>query len=202
MKADHFYSRPPGHVAGRVGCSVCGRRSGEHPSRLEADFDAQTQRAGLQDGMVPEHPFAEQVGRAWRFDRAWPAIRLAVELDGGRFMGAGGHTTQQDRDRDNAAQLLGWLVLRFDQRQLRLGTAVRQLTAAILLRTAPGAAREGLRAGLSPDLFPGPSAVRALLQELRGRRRPKAVEHRGRDAAQPAPAAPPPPRPADKLPPG
>lgn len=182
MKLGHFYKRPPGHVKGRAGCVVCGERVGLHPSKLEADFDEQAARLCLTNGLVAELPFGTPVGRLWRFDRAWPSIRVAVELDGGSLMAFGGHTTQQDRDRDNYAQLMGWLVLRFDQKQLRLGTAMQQLSAAIQIRAAFASDRDSVRASIRPEMFPKPAAAKAALQIL-GRRRSPAVEHRERSTA-------------------
>jgi very-short-patch-repair endonuclease len=61
-----------------------------------------------------EHRFCV---RRWRFDFAWPAIKLAVELDGGAFTGGGhGRGLQQAKDyeKQNAAVSLGWRVLRFN----------------------------------------------------------------------------------------
>ncbi len=47
-----------------------------------------------------------------RLDRAWPEVKLAVELDGARH-----HTSPEDRrrdlSRDTALAALGWVVLRF-----------------------------------------------------------------------------------------
>jgi very-short-patch-repair endonuclease len=47
-----------------------------------------------------------------RLDRAWPEVKLAVELDGARY-----HTSPEDRQRDLARDAalaaLGWIVLRF-----------------------------------------------------------------------------------------
>ena len=42
------------------------------------------------EGCVREHRFAPP--RRWRFDLAWPAERLAVEVDGGRWQSGGGGT--------------------------------------------------------------------------------------------------------------
>lgn len=51
-------------------------------------------------------------GRRVRLDRAWPEVKLAVELDGARH-----HTSPDDRRRDLARDrelaALGWIVLRF-----------------------------------------------------------------------------------------
>jgi len=60
--------------------------------------------------------------RKWRFDFAWPKIKLAVEIDGGTFAGqkmlgnhAIGKRYQEDCIKINAAQLDGWAVLRADR---------------------------------------------------------------------------------------
>jgi hypothetical protein len=53
-------------------------------SDLEATFDRLWEMlAGDQPAPVAEYAFAKP--RRWRFDRAWPAYRLAVELEGGVF---------------------------------------------------------------------------------------------------------------------
>jgi hypothetical protein len=57
--------------------------------------------------------------RLWRFDLAWPAVRLACEVDGGQFMAGGGrHNTDADREKINHAAALGWRVLRFSPQQI------------------------------------------------------------------------------------
>lgn len=40
---------------------------------------------------VPEHMFAESIGRRWRFDFSWPDFGLACEVQGGIFV-AGRHS--------------------------------------------------------------------------------------------------------------
>jgi very-short-patch-repair endonuclease len=60
-----------------------------------------------------------------RLDRAWPEVKLAVELDGARY-----HTSAKDRQedlaRDAALAALGWVVLRFTYAEvLRDPEAVR-----------------------------------------------------------------------------
>ena len=64
------------------------------------------------DGCEREHRFAPP--RRWRFDLAWPAVMLAVEVDGGRWQSGGGkHATAGDYVKLRAAVTLGWRVLRF-----------------------------------------------------------------------------------------
>ena len=58
--------------------------------------------------------------RRWRFDWAWPAAKLAVEIDGGQWVKRGGrHTSDADREKLNAAAVAGWRVLRFSGGMLR-----------------------------------------------------------------------------------
>lgn len=59
-----------------------------------------------------EHRFHEE--RKWRFDWCFPAIKVAVEYNGifsdkSRHTTAGGYSA--DRDKINAAQALGWIVV-------------------------------------------------------------------------------------------
>jgi REase_MTES_1575 len=60
---------------------------------------------------VGQYPIDLPTGRI-RLDRAWPEVKLAVELDGAQH-----HTSPEDRRRDlardSALAALGWVVLRF-----------------------------------------------------------------------------------------
>lgn len=52
--------------------------------------------------------------RRYRFDFAWPAERVAVEIDGGTWKPGGGrHGRDVDREKLNLAAVSGWRVLRF-----------------------------------------------------------------------------------------
>lgn len=65
-----------------------------------------------------EYRFNEK--RRWRFDFAWPAHKLAVEIDGGRWVPFGGrHAGDGDREKLNSAAALGWTVFRYSSNQLR-----------------------------------------------------------------------------------
>lgn len=85
-------------------------------SYLEAQFERVIQRYGL-----PE-PIREYKFQKWRFDFAWPKLKVAVEIDGGTFASRelpGNHAVgmryQKDCIKNNAAQLEGWSVLRADR---------------------------------------------------------------------------------------
>ena len=93
--------------------------------RLEPAFLAAWHHCNIAtDGPKPEpeleyrfHPF-----RKWRFDFAWPEQKVAVEMEGGVFIGGahtrGGHY-QSDCEKYNAAVLLGWRILRYTTADVR-----------------------------------------------------------------------------------
>lgn len=74
------------------------------------------------------------VPRRWRFDFAWPGLRVAAECEGGIWTG-GRHVRgagyEADAEKYNAAALLGWVVLRFTRRQITSGDALEQIERAI-----------------------------------------------------------------------
>lgn len=91
------------------------------PSKLEAEFDLYWGIFGTKD--IPQHEFQFLVKRRFRFDRAWPSKKLAVELEGGTWMKKGRHTTgrgyESDCEKYNLAHLHGWRVLRYTSTMLR-----------------------------------------------------------------------------------
>ena len=68
--------------------------------------------------------------RQWRFDFAWPAQKVAVEVEGGTWI-AGRHNTgtgmENDCEKYAEAMCLGWIVLRVTTRQVRQGKALAWL---------------------------------------------------------------------------
>ncbi len=84
------------------------------------------------DGWVREHRFAAD--RRWRFDVAWPAKLLAVEVEGGVWTN-GRHTRGSGFVKDiakyNRAAELGWRVLRFTTGQVKDGSAVQAIRGAL-----------------------------------------------------------------------
>jgi hypothetical protein len=80
--------------------------------------------------------------RLWRADYCWPAARLIVERDGGVYRGGrnpgtaiGGHSSvsgiRRDMEKSNAAQMLGFVYLRFTPRELDSGAALATIRAAL-----------------------------------------------------------------------
>lgn len=109
---------------------------------------------------TPAHEFRFHPVRRWRFDLAFPDIKLAVEIDGGGFgrvvmchqcrapvkrflkdgrcvpvREGGRHSTgagqEADHEKINEAILLGWRVLRFTPGQIKNGYALRAILQAI-----------------------------------------------------------------------
>ena len=74
--------------------------------------------AALHADCVKEHRFHPT--RKWRFDYAFPAYKVAVEIDGGVWQ-YGRHNRPQgylaDLEKFNAAAALGWRVLKFTPQQ-------------------------------------------------------------------------------------
>jgi very-short-patch-repair endonuclease len=87
-------------------------------SHLERGFLCLCQHQNL-PRPIPQYRFDPV--RKWRFDFAWPDVRLAVEIDGGLFS-RGRHQRaagyQADCEKFNAAMLAGWRVLRYTTRDL------------------------------------------------------------------------------------
>jgi hypothetical protein len=63
-----------------------------------------------------ESEFKFHPDRNWRFDRAFPALMIAIEIEGGTWSG-GRHSREpgysNDCEKYNAASLLGWRIFRF-----------------------------------------------------------------------------------------
>jgi very-short-patch-repair endonuclease len=88
-------------------------------SALEAKFALAWRMLGPSEPeIVHEHVFHPD--RRWRFDFAFPDAKLAVEIDGGQWAPHGGrHSRDSDREKLNAAAVLGWRVLRYSGTMLK-----------------------------------------------------------------------------------
>lgn len=102
------------------------------PSKLEDLFAFQV-RAVRVLPPVREHRF--HLTRRWRFDFAWPDIKVAVEVEGGTWGGAGRHTRgsgfMADCQKYNAATLAGWRVLRGDRKMVETGELLTDVMSLI-----------------------------------------------------------------------
>lgn len=87
------------------------------PKRVDANplallFETLCAEAGLK---IAEREYRFCDLRRWKFDYAWPERRLAVELEGGVWVG-GRHVRGKgyinDCEKYGTAALMGWLVIR------------------------------------------------------------------------------------------
>lgn len=119
--------RPPEGAAAPSGARPPSGKGGA--SKLEDRFADLWARGGG-PSLVREHRF--HPGRKWRFDFASPELKVAVEVEGGIFS-QGRHnramTYAGDCDKYNAAAMLGWVVLRITEVQLRDPDYVATLAA-------------------------------------------------------------------------
>ena len=107
-------------------------------SKAEERFAFHMKHCGIPDP-VREYRFSKTTARRWRFDFAWPDLKLAVEIEGLMHYGkqedgsakTGRHQTargyQGDLDKYNTATIEGWAVLRFSQHHVKTGDAIRTL---------------------------------------------------------------------------
>lgn len=72
--------------------------------------------------------------RKWRFDLGWSSKKVAVEVHGAVYQ-QGRHTRgagfENDREKMNEAQLLGWKVLEYSTGQVRDGIPILDLKRAL-----------------------------------------------------------------------
>lgn len=76
--------------------------------------------------------------RRWRFDLAWPALKIAVEIEGGTWAN-GRHNRgagfEEDCVKYNTAESMGWYVLRLTAAQVHDGRGIEWLMKLIELKT-------------------------------------------------------------------
>lgn len=100
-------------------------------SDLEAALLFYIRSVGLPEP-VPEYRF-DQV-RKYRFDFAWPELKVACEVEGGTFQG-GRHTRglgyHNDCKKYNLATEQGWRVFRFDALLVNSGDAIALLERVV-----------------------------------------------------------------------
>lgn len=71
----------------------------------------------------------------YRFDFAWPDIKLAVEVNGGIWLKKGGHNTgrgiERDLQKSGAAMKLGWTVYSCTPAMIKSGDALQTIEILI-----------------------------------------------------------------------
>lgn len=84
--------------------------------------------------VIGEAEYRFHTDRKWRFDYAWPAAKIAIEIDGGQWQ-VTGRDLSREAERNNEAQIAGWCVLhmtseQIDKRVLWCAEQVRRAFAA------------------------------------------------------------------------
>ena len=84
---------------------------------------------------MPEREYKFHPTRKWAFDFAWPTQKLAVECEGGTEFGKSRHSYgkgfENDAEKYNEANLMGWRVLRFTLHQIESMQAIKQVREAL-----------------------------------------------------------------------
>ena len=82
---------------------------------------------------VSEYKFLED--RRFKFDYAYPEVKLAIEIEGGIYFVTGGHKSiqglQRDLEKYNLATQNGWRILRYTPEQSVGIAASRQIRATV-----------------------------------------------------------------------
>ena len=89
---------------------------GKKPSTLEVAFMRHWELVAAEEWPYPKREFRFHPTRMWRFDFAWEREMVAVEMEGGVFIGGGhsrGRQYTMDCQKYNQAAILGWRVLRY-----------------------------------------------------------------------------------------
>ncbi len=102
---------------------------------LELAMLQQFRALGLTRGLQRQHRFHPT--RQWRFDFAFPACKLAIEVDGGTWTN-GAHSRgagiARDCEKLAAAVIDGWSVMRATTNQVKDGTAAGWVEQALRSR--------------------------------------------------------------------
>lgn len=72
--------------------------------------------------------------RKWRFDYAWPDLMIALEVEGGIFVGgrhSGGMGMKDDFDKYNEAAILGWRIIKVVPKELMHRSTMQLLRRAL-----------------------------------------------------------------------
>lgn len=100
-------------------------------SHLEDLLAFQLRAAGLP---TPERELAFARPRRWRFDFAWPALGIALEVDGGTWVN-GRHSRadgfEADSEKQSEAAIRGWRVLKVTADMVRDGRALKLAERAL-----------------------------------------------------------------------
>ena len=91
---------------------------------------------------TPEAEFRFHHTRRWRFDLAYPELKIGIEVEGGQWSGGRhvrGKGFENDCEKYSEAAIAGWLVLRFTGNQIESGYATEAVRRALDSRRTPEA---------------------------------------------------------------
>ena len=108
-----------------------------NPNRSDAESAAWIWIVG-NDLPVPEVEFKFRRNRNWRFDFAWPGASVALEIEGGHWIGGhGGTRFERDLEKYNSATADEWRVIRVTPRQIALSMLDTLATVGIVSTPQP-----------------------------------------------------------------
>ena len=81
--------------------------------------------------------------RKWRFDLAWPELKIAIEIEGVVYHGAGGRHQRakgyiEDIKKYRQAALMGWMLLRYAPEEIHKDLCLVEYEINVALRTRRG----------------------------------------------------------------
>ena len=107
-------------------------RKKAYRARWENRLAKEIEERGLQGA---QQQFRFHADRNWALDFAFLDVKLGIEIDGGIWLAKGGHNTGkgylEDRLKEQAALLLGWVIYRVVPEMITSGQAID--TIAVLL---------------------------------------------------------------------
>lgn len=100
----------------------------------QAMLDALVDDVNQSVGLDSRYEFRFHPTRKWRFDVAWPKVKVALEVEGGAWQ-YGRHNRAasflKDMEKYNEAAAMGWVVLRCPWEWVEEGQIKKQLVEAI-----------------------------------------------------------------------
>lgn len=115
-------------------------RNMSREAELKALFRQQAATAGLPD---PVEEYRGIHGRRFRFDLAWVEERIAVEIQGGRWIQTTGHNSgrglERDYEKSNLATLNGWIYIQTTPEMVEDGRAIALVEEAFAVRKGQAA---------------------------------------------------------------
>lgn len=109
-------------------------------SQLEETLYSEIEKAGLR---LPDREYRFHPTVKWRFDFAYPDMRVAIEIEGGTWRGTRSrHSNPIGYEKDcikyNEATIMGWRVYRFTGGMVRDGRALDMIRRVLNVEDSQG----------------------------------------------------------------